>query len=344
MRNLNFFFALAISIPNFAAAFTTEDQRFEPAPTGHLIGKDNYVSPTNSRSVFHHPGEDCGRCHKPAVANVPAGKASDFVFTMAGTIYTDRTGRTPLEGAEIILRDYTGKVISMTSNAAGNFATTATIASDPQAWSTASPEGHPSTWRYKAWIKMGEYETPMVTVAGVGSTTANYSRMGCGMHHSPTGSRGALNLGTSTLTVYPAAAISYKQHIQPILLNRCKACHIPTDYSAKGIYAKYPVKNDAVCTTPGQTDCGGTTTTTIQVKYNGDLDLATYTGSSKALPLDKTIFNVVNTVNPDQSGLLSWVVQGSQESATHSGGWFWKTTDPDYKVIRQWVSEGALNN
>ncbi|MDH4234556.1 MAG: hypothetical protein OEV15_05435 [Gallionella sp.] len=342
MRNLIYFFAIAASLPNIAAAFTTEDQRYEPAPTGHVIGKDNYVSPTNSRSVFHHPGEDCGRCHKPEVTTTtpvtPAGKASNFVFTMAGTIYTDRTGRTPLEGAEIILRDYTGKVISMTSNAAGNFATMATIASDPQAWSTASPEGHPSTWRYKSWIKMGEYETPMVTIAGVGSTTANYSRMGCGMHHSPTGSRGALNLGTSTLTVYPATGISYKQHIQPILLNRCKACHIPSD-NTNGPNATYPVKNDTT---------GGTVTVSSTVKFNGNLDLATYAGSSKKSTItyarDKVISDVVNTVNPDQSGLLSWVVQGSPESATHSGGWFWKTTDPDYKVIRQWVSEGAPNN
>ncbi len=343
MRNLTLLFALAVSIPVSAAPFTTVDQRLEPAPTGHLIGKDSYVSPTNSRNVFHHPGEDCGRCHKPG------GKASNFDFSMAGTIYTDRTGRTPLEGAEIILRDYTGKVISMTSNAAGNFATLATIGSDPQAWSTASPEGHPATWRYKTWIKLGEYESPMVTVAGVGSTTANYSRMGCGMHHSPTGSRGALNLGTSTLTVYPATSISYKQHIQPILLNRCKACHIPSD-NTNGPNATYPVKNDAVCTAPGvtpavTTNCGGTTAASSTVKFNGNLDLATYIGSSKksitTYARDKTIFDIVNTVNPDQSGLLSWVVQGS---ASHSGGWFWKTTDPDYKVIRQWISEGALNN
>ncbi len=329
MRNLTLIFALAAPLPAFAAPFTTMDQRFEPAPTGHVIGKDNYVSPTNSRNVFHHPGEDCGRCHKPG------GKASNFDFPMAGTIYTDRTGRTPLEGAEIILRDYTGKVISMTSNAAGNFATLATIGSDPQAWSTASPEGHPATWRYKTWVKMGEYESPMVTVAGVGSTTANYSRMGCGMHHSPTGSRGALNLGTSTLTGYPQTGISYKQHIQPILLNRCKACHIPSD-NTNGPNATYPTANSAV---------GGTVTVSSTVKFNGNLDLATYTGSSKKSTInyarDKTISDVVNTVNPDQSGLLSWVVQGS---ASHSGGWFWKTTDPDYKVIRQWISEGALNN
>lgn len=341
MRNLILFIALAVSIPAFAAPFTTEGQRHEPAPTGHQIGKDNYVSPTNSRHVFHHPGEDCGRCHKPG------GKASNFDFSMTGTIYTDRTGRTPLEGAEIILRDYTGKVISMTSNAAGNFATQATIASDLQAWSTASPEGHPATWRYKSWIKLGEYETPMVTVAGIGSTTANYSRMGCGMHHSPTGSRGALNLGTSTLTGFPVTSISYKQHIQPILLNRCKACHIPSDNN-NGPNATYPVKNDIACTTTVTTNCGGTATTSSKVKYNGNLDLATYTGSSKksttTYARDKVISDVVNTVNPDQSGLLSWVVQGSPESAAHSGGWFWKTTDPDYKAIRQWVSEGALNN
>lgn len=327
MRNLTLFFALAVSMP--AHAFTTQDQLLEPAPTGHIIGKDNYVSPTSSRNVFHHPGEDCGRCHKPG------GKASNFDLSMAGTIYTDRTGRTPLEGAEVILRDYTGKVISMTSNAAGNFATQATIGSDPQAWSTASPEGHPATWRYKSWVKLGEYESPMVTMAAVGSTNASYPRMGCGMHHGPTGSRGALNLGTSTLISYPATGVSYKQHIQPILLNRCKACHIPSD-NTNGPNATYPVKNDTA---------GGTVTTSSTVKFNGNLDLATYTGSSKkstvAYARDKTILDVVNTVNPDLSGLLSWVVQGS---ASHSGGWFWKTTDPDYKVIRQWISEGAPNN
>lgn len=319
MRNLILIFILAISMSAFAAPFTNEGQLYESAPSGHTPGKDNHV--TDSSNRFHHPGEDCGICHQPGVKGATGTTASDF--TMSGTIYTDRTGRVPLQGAEIILRDVNGKVISMTSNEAGNFATKEAIGSDPATYAPGTDATSPGTWRYKSWVKYGDYVSPMVTIAPVGGMSA--ARMGCSMHHGPTGSRGALNVGgASTLISYPAENISYKQHIQPILLNRCKACHVPSDASPN---ATYP---PAIGTTPAST-----------VKYNGGLDLATYTPSTKTVISDKMISNMVNTTTPDSSKLLTTVVMGS---TGHAGGAFWKTTDPDYTAIRRWISEGAKNN
>lgn len=292
-------------------AFTPADQALEPAPVGHVVGKDNFVTESSHR--FHFAGEDCGICH------APGRKAEAQLFSMAGTIYTDRTGRKPLQGAEIILKDSAGNVISMTSNEAGNFFTKAPVASDPQAWNSAKTDAEnladPATWRYKTWVKKGDYELPMVTIAGVGGS-ATTQRMGCGMHHAPQGSRGALNVaGKSTLPAYPSTGLSYKQHIQPILKNSCKSCHLP--------YTAAPSTTYPTGSTP--------------YVYSGRLDLSSYTPRAAG---DKGIAGVVNTANPDESALLAKVKFGS----SHAGGAFLMTTDPDYQAMRQWIIEGAEDN
>ena len=102
--------------------FNARDRVFQPAPTGHTPGKDN--SPGIGA---HMAGEDCGICHRPN------GKASNHIFTMAGTLYEDKAGRRPLAGGEVILQDKDGNVISMTSNEIGNFWTYAPLASYPYA-------------------------------------------------------------------------------------------------------------------------------------------------------------------------------------------------------------------
>lgn len=301
----------AIAMGVGAEPFTAEGQAFEPIPAGHAPGKDNGVDSGHSAgNQFHYAGEDCGICH------TPNGKAPNHVFTMSGTIYRDRLGRVPLPGAEIVLKDSAGKVISMTSNEVGNFFTYAPIASDPAGWDAtkgaAENQANPGTWRYKAWVRHGDKVTPMVTVAPVGGSTV--PRMGCGMHHGPTGSRGALHVGFDTLPSYPATGVSFKRHVLPILRNKCKACHMPKSANPTTTYP-----------------------TGVTFDYSGGLDLSAYSKDAGSL---KGMMDVVNVTTPDASPLLTKTITG----ARHAGGAFWHGTEGDYRAIRQWIAEGAQNN
>lgn len=284
-------------------------------PTGHPEGKDNYI--TSSPNRFHFQGEDCGICH------APGKKVSNHDFTMSGTFYKDKTGREPLPGAEVILVDATGKVISMTSNEAGNFMTKERINPDPKFGNATS--NNPSAWRYKAWVKYGDHVVPMVTIAPVGGMSA--PRMSCSMHHAPKGSRGALFAGVKpTLRSYPASYISFKKHVLPILRIKCKSCHMPRTTS-KGNMATYS-------TTWGK--AAG------QYQYDGGLNLMTYSKTGAGgLQSAKGIAEVV--IPYDTSGASPLLAKGLK-GATHAGGWFWNTTDDDYKVIRQWIADGARDN
>ena len=163
--------------------FTSYERRWQPAPTGYQSGKDN-----GAGIGTHHPGEDCGICHKPG------GKAPDLII--AGTLYKDRLATQVAEGGEIILEDVNGKVISMVSNGAGNFWSSTPIGSYPytvgtyhghapfvpkyELYSSGTQKGQLKTpadpndsltWKYKAWVKSGEALTPMLSVAGVGGGT-----------------------------------------------------------------------------------------------------------------------------------------------------------------------------
>ncbi len=102
--------AAAVAAVYDQSNFSSFGRLFQPAPDGHIVGKDN--GPGHGT---HHPGEDCGKCHRVG------GRAEAYLFTMAGTLYKDRAGREVLKGGEIILEDRDGNVISMTSNEAGNF-------------------------------------------------------------------------------------------------------------------------------------------------------------------------------------------------------------------------------
>jgi hypothetical protein len=284
-------------------------------PTGHTPGKDNYI--TSNPNRFHMQGEDCGICH------APGKKAENVPFTMSGTFYKDKTGREPLAGAEVILVDAQKNVISMTSNEAGNFFTQAAIAADPKAFNNAT-SSNPRAWRYKAWVKYGDHVVPMVTIAPVGGMSA--PRMSCNMHHAPKGSRGALFAGIKpTLREYPTSNVSFKKHVLPILKIKCKSCHMPRT-SSTGNMATYS-------TTWGK--AAG------KYQYDGGLNLMTYaTTGAGGISSTRGISDVVNTSNPDYSPLFMATVKGS----THAGGWFWTSDDADYKVIRQWIAEGAQNN
>jgi hypothetical protein len=269
-------------------------------------GKDNGMeSGISQGSGLHNGGEDCGICHSPGRS------AENYLFTVSGTIYRDKAGRFPLAGAEVILRDVEGNVISMTTNEVGNFFTYATIAYDP---AVGDDPTVPRNWRYKAWIRYGESVRPMVTLAYVGAMPFYVPRMSCNMHHSGMGSRGAPSAGKfQTLTSFPSVGLSFREHVMPILKNRCKACHVPG--------AAYPY----------------TTYGTESFDYSGGLDLSSY---QKDPGSEKGITDVVNLLYPEASLLLAKPHEGS----FHGGGGFWSTGDPEYEAIRQWLAEGAIDN
>lgn len=301
----------AIPMGMGAGPFTAEGQLFEPIPAGHAPGKDNGVDSGHSAgNQFHYTGEDCGICH------TPGGKAGNHVFTMSGTLYKDRLGRVPLAGAEIALKDAAGGVVSMTSNKAGNFFTYTPIASDTAGWdatrTAAENQANPGTWRYKAWVRHGEKITPMVTIAPVGGSSV--PRMGCSMHHGPSGSRGALQVGFDTLPSYPATGISFKRQVLPILRNKCKACHMPAAANPKTTYP-----------------------TGVTYDYSGGLDLSAYNKDANSA---KGMLDVVDVIIPDVSPILTKTIAGAQ----HGGGAFWRGDEGDYRTIRQWIAEGARNN
>ena len=286
-----------------AEVFTPEGQKWEDIPSGHVVGKDNgTIDGSSGFEGLHFQGADCGICH------TPGGPAEAYVFTVAGTIYKDKAGRESLEGAEVVLRDVEGNILSMTTNSAGNFFTYSSIAYDP-----ALGDDIPRNQRYKAWVKYGDSVRTMVTLAYVGATPAFIPRMSCNMHHNGRlGARGALTAGNfDTLPDYPEYDISYNGHVLPILKNRCKACHVPSETDPTTAYG------DTV------------------FDYSGGLDLSGYK-TSEGIGLT----DVVNVINPELSLILAKPASGS----LHGGGNFWNLGDKEYDLIKLWIAEGAFNN
>jgi len=303
---------------------------YQPAPEGHLVGKDN-----GPGYGMHHPGEDCARCH------FMGGRAQAYLWTAAGTLYADRSARTVLKGGEIILQDREGNVISVTSNEVGNFWTSAPIASNPYTvvahgsilpLYTLDPQGNlvqpadpenPSTWLYKAWVRKDHAALPMVTIAPVGGATGKGMRMSCSMHHGFMGSRGGLWVSASPpLPSYPSKGLSYRKHIYPILRSKCGTCHIPGA-------TKTPLVTKSDIDTPS-----------TSIDYSYGLDLMTYEGSTVGAVVKDGVVSVVNTTDPAQSLLLRKTMNGG----VHSGGAFWRKRDADYLALRQWIAEGAMKN
>lgn len=194
--------AAAVARSAETTLFTADAMKFA-MPLDHEVGNgDREPTPSENGGPFHFRGEDCARCH------VEGGKATNYVFTMAGSLCRDYGGTEPLPGGEIILEDQAGRTVSMTANEEGNFFTYA-----------------PMTGAYKAWVVDGERYVPMVTVPKVGTVS---SWMSCNMHHTPDRTRGALFVPSGrTLAAYPTADISYRQVVRPILLNNCRPCHLP---------------------------------------------------------------------------------------------------------------------
>lgn len=320
-----------------ASNFSAAGRLLQPAPEGHTPGKDN-----GPGTGTHNAGEDCGICH------TPGGKAGNFAFTIGGTVYEDRTARKILKGAEIILQDAGGKVISITSNEAGNFWTFADITSNP---CSISSHGNTTdylytlengvcvptvqttdsrTWQYKAWVKNGDQVRHMATIAPIGGSSASSARMGCSMHHAGLGSRGGL-WGTKkdTLASYPAANLSFKKHVLPIFRNKCAPCHIPGSTKTR---------------TATRSDLDSTATGTLTViDFSNGQDFTSYAGSTSGTTEKKGIadFTAGYQADPDSSPVLLKTLSQSSGAVTHGGGGFWTQADGDYKAIRQWIAEGA---
>ncbi len=345
------FCAVAIAAIYDESNFSAGGRMFQPAPTGHEVGKDN-----GSGRGIHHPSEDCGRCHRVG------GRAEHYLWTMSGTLYNDRSGRSVLTGGEILMEDRDGNVISLTSNRSGNFWTTVPIASDPYTVSNyhghepfvpmyveddegnliepADPE-NPKTWHYKTWLRKGNMVRTMMTIGGVGGSPV-YNRMTCNMHHGGVAHRsGALWVGKKpTLPGYPDSELSYRKHIYPILRSNCAPCHIPGK------------TRTSVNTKTDLPEFGATATC---IDYSGGLDLMIYEGSSVEVPkLDPDgmpsgteiiskigVTDVVDSNDPANSLLLRKTIFNGEE---HGGGSFWKKRSPDYLALKQWIREGALEN
>jgi hypothetical protein len=310
---------------NFSAA----GRLFQPVPEGYLIGKDN-----QSGRGRHHQSEDCGRCH------TMGGRAEAHQWTVAGTLYADRSARQVVKGGEIILEDRDGNIISVTSNEAGNFWTTAPIASNPYTvvshggvieplyvldengnLVTPADPANPQTWQYKAWVRHSHAVRPMVTIAPVGS--ASGMNMSCSMHHGAMGARGGLTASAvSTLPSYPPSGLSYRKHVYPILRSKCAPCHIPGPTMTRLV-----TKSDI-------------DTPSTSVDHSGGLDLMTYEGSTVGEVIKQGIASVVNTADPEQSLMLQKTGPGGE----HGGGTFWNERSRDYQALKQWIQEGALKN
>lgn len=342
--------------------FNASARAFQPIPD-HIVGKDNSKEPNEFGT--HMAGEDCGLCHTPGGKADPDNK-SKYVFTMAGTVYEDKAARKPLAGAEIVLTDYEGNVISMTSNEAGNFWTYAKIASYPLAvaghgtivklytentvdngdgttTTTVTPASTTDSrsWIYKAWVKKGDQIIQSPDFKPVGGSSDPGSRMGCAMHHAPSGSRGALWLSErGTLASYPETGLSFKKHVLPILMSKCASCHRPGVTTTRAVM-KSDIEPAFDVTNPY--DPADMDTESTMYDFSGMHDLTAY-GDSGTAPWAKHgtgYYSVKDTSNPDNNALLFKTRKGGQE---HAGGTFWTQDHPDYKAIRQWIAEGGLNN
>jgi hypothetical protein len=336
--------ALAGAAAGEPRPFNAAARKLQPPPRGHTPGKDN-----GPGDGMHNAGKDCGICH------TPGGKAANYVFTVGGTLYEDRTARRPVRGGEIILEDVKGRVISMTTNAVGNFWTYAPLASNPLAVAShggatqklfrhddqgALVPADPTdsrTWQYKTWVRVGESVRTMVTIAPVGGSTDPRSRMGCGMHHAATGSRGGLwGIGRSTLAGYPEVQLSFRRHVLPIFVAKCAPCHIP---------------GATVTRLVTESDVAPVGTT---VDFSAGRDFTSYEGSAYTAKIGMETLTVVKpgiraAVDPAQPSLSPVLMKTRKQPddgrpLLHAGGSFWSEEDADYRAIRQWIAEGALDN
>lgn len=282
--------------------FTMEERKWQPAPTGHEVGKDN-----GTGGPGHHPEDDCGICHSPN------GIASDRVFTLTATVYDNRAARLPVEGAEVIFQDYGGNVYSMTTNDLGMAWTDVEMEGDP----TQGNPSDTSTWRYKAWIFDGGGTHPMMRMPSLGN--AMIPRMSCLMHHRINGSLGGLWARPApTLAGYPKNDLSYMKHIFPILRSKCGICHKPGPSVANrgGEVFDYGADLDLVNYAGSSVEMDGV----VYVK-RGVVDVINIKNPNKSPILRKTVKGALHgggsfwkRSDPDYKALYRWIKEGAVEN------------------------------
>jgi len=77
---------------------------------------------TSYGSGHHNAGQDCMQCHGD--------------FGLAGTLYTTATGSTAIAGATITVKDASGQMFDMVTQANGNFYTFNSVAFPVQVWAS----------------------------------------------------------------------------------------------------------------------------------------------------------------------------------------------------------------
>lgn len=323
--------ALAFAAGLFSSAALVD----APAPSASA-GKDN----GREQGGTHYAGEDCGSCH------TPGGKAGEHVFSISGTLYQDRLGSLPLAGAEVVLQDAAGHVLSLTSNAAGNFYSEAKLASNPRSVASdggvveplyhddvAADAADSRSWQYKAWVRDGEQVVSMIAVTPVGGADGETPRMSCNAHHSPTSPAGAIWVSRApALTDYPRENISWRQHVRPIMLSKCAPCHVPGDRWTPPV-------------TESDLDAREPTT----VDYSGGSDFTAH-GTYRVRVGDRfiekaAVRGALNFERPELSELLTKpLIRKPGRVVDHPGGGFWTAGDPDYQLILRWIREGGKDN
>lgn len=312
--------------PPLQKLFTASDYLYEPVPADRMKGADNYtakVSTIHGANEFHYTGKDCLRCH------ATGQKARAIPFSMAGTVYKDILGTEPLAGAEVVILDSAGKVISMSTNAAGNFMTQTQIAD-------ANPDPAKTERTYKTWVLGPDGKVlPMVTMTS-GS---------CNMHHTPFNRRGAMWAGSWSAAATDAAQaiaandttfqFSYTKHVAPIFAAKCVPCHVPAPDAEKNL--KEPLKG-----------------TTAVYDYTGGFDLVQYDSfiddeahpiESRTAPSGRKYVILGDddpaTAHDDREDSLILAKMLAPETSHGGGKLAADRNDVDYQVILRWIKQGA---
>lgn len=318
--------------PPLQKLFTASDYLYQEVPARAVVGADNYVSTGSNikgSNEFHYSGKDCLRCHTEGATGGAPNKAAAKAFTMAGTVYKDILGTEPLAGAEVVIMDSEGTVLSMTTNAAGNFMTDSPIAD-------ADPSPTVTNRMYKTWILGPDGKIlPMVTMTS-GS---------CNMHHTPFNRRGAMWAGkwSASPDAATATTVEYTKHVAPIFAAKCVPCHVPAPDAEKNI--KEPLKRTAAMTADPVYD------------YTGGFDLVQYdsfiddfedndplTIESKTAPSGRKYVMLTDdpaTAHDDREDSLILAKMLAPETGHGGGKLAADRNDPDYRTILRWLQQGA---
>ncbi|MBI5184845.1 MAG: carboxypeptidase regulatory-like domain-containing protein [Nitrospinae bacterium] len=180
-------------------------------------------------------GEGIGECH-----NSYAGYdcLSCHWFSVAGTIYQDKDGRSPLPGADIKIEDANGYVSYMWSNEYGNFGTNDYITSP-----------------YTITVTYNNREVIMRNRSGYGGCNA------CHVQGSAYAA-GAIFIneqdhylkGSVIESVEGTQDISYERDIKPILAQKCTMCHNTSGMRNSSPMATYAEATSSSLLTPGSVD------------------------------------------------------------------------------------------